>query len=190
VFDGGYELFELVDTYSGGWNVLVISLCECIAIGWVYGVRRFLNDIECMVGKKVCGFMPWMLWKWWWAVCWCFLTPLGVGFILVFSWVDYTRIDKLPNWADALGWAMTLTVIVAIFGTMIVLLCMTPGSFGERIRYLTNPLPEWGPALPKHRALVTRYVNDFVVDPSPSTSPDTVQAKYYDNHAMTMYEPK
>jgi len=190
--DGGQDLLDLVDTYAGGWNVLVISLCECIGIGWVYGVRRFLMDIETMVGTKVCGFMPWVVWKWWWAVCWCVLTPIGVTFILIFSWVDYTRIERLPHWADAIGWIITMTVIVAIFGTMIVLLVITPGSAKEKLRTLTTPTREWGPALPKHRQLVT-YVSNFDVDPTNSLSPDTVdpaapQTKYYTNQAMDMYE--
>jgi len=190
-FDGGQDLLDLVDTYAGGWNVLVISLCECIAIGWVYGVRRFLNDIETMVGKKVCGFMPWVIWKWWWAFTWCILTPLGVTFILIFSWVDYTRIERFPRWADALGWLITLTVIVCIFGTMLYLICTTPGSFGERMRKLTSPTAEWGPALPKHRMLVTSYVPNFIVDPNNDVGPDSApQSKYYVNPAMDMYESK
>lgn len=190
--DGGQDLLDLVDTYAGGWNVLVISLCECIAVAWVYGVRRFLMDIETMVGHKVCGFMPWVVWKWWWAACWCVLTPIGVTFILIFSWVDYTRIEYLPRWADAVGWIITLTVIVAIFGTMIVLLVRTPGSFSERLQVLTTPTRGWGPALPKHRQLVTGYVSNYDVDPA-NLSPDTMnhntpQVKYYVNPAMDMYE--
>ena len=34
----------------------------------------------------------------------------------------------------------------------------------QRIRYLTLPTEEWGPALVKHRKLVD-YVNGFIVDP-------------------------
>jgi len=191
--DGGKELLDLVDSYAGGWNVLLISLCECIAIAWVYGVRRFLNDIECMVGKKVCGFMPWTLWKWWWAVCWVALTPAAVTFIMIYSWVDYTRLEWAPKWADALGWLITMSVVACIFVTMIVRICKEEGSFGERISKLTNPTVEWGPALPKHRQLCTRYVNNFVVDPE-NMGPDGVvtlgqpQTKYYVNPAMDMYE--
>ncbi|KAK3766032.1 hypothetical protein RRG08_002273 [Elysia crispata] len=200
-FDGGFYLFTLIDEYSGGWNVLVISLCECIAVGYVYGVRRFLRDIETMVGTKVCGFMPWSLWKYWWMICWCCLTPLGVSFILVFSWVDYTRLEDFPRWADALGWGMTLIVIVAIFGTMVFKLIVTPGTFKERLRKLTTPRPEWGPALPKYRQLVTAYVPGFIVNLKEfeERNPDGVQiemnspnngGRYYENKAMDYYETK
>ncbi|XP_050400598.1 sodium- and chloride-dependent neutral and basic amino acid transporter B(0+) [Patella vulgata] len=165
--NGGLHMLDLMDYYSGGWNVLVIALCECIALGYVYGVRRFVRDIEVMVGKKVCGIFPWVMWKYWWMICWCFLTPVGVSFILIYSWVFYTRLDGQPNWADALGWGMTLVVVVAIFLPGLILLCTTPGTFRERIRTLTTPTKEWGPALPKHRALVASYSGpNFVIDPN------------------------
>lgn len=42
------------------------------------GIRRFLTDIETMIGKQVCGFMPYGICKYWWALCWCILTPAGL----------------------------------------------------------------------------------------------------------------
>ena len=35
----------------------------------------------------------------------------------------------------------------------------------QKLRYSTTPTPDWGPALAKHRELVTRYVPSFIVDP-------------------------
>ena len=40
-----------------------------------------MDDIETMIGKEFCrplGF-PWFIAKWWWALCWCFLTPISVA---------------------------------------------------------------------------------------------------------------
>ena len=42
------------------------------------GVRRFLQDIECMIGNNICGCMPFWLTKYWWALMWCAITPAGV----------------------------------------------------------------------------------------------------------------
>ena len=50
---------------------------------------------------------------------------------MVFSWIDYQRVDKLPQWADALGWLMTLSVILAIIVTGVVKIFMASGTFGE-----------------------------------------------------------
>ncbi|KAK7116102.1 sodium- and chloride-dependent neutral and basic amino acid transporter B(0+)-like isoform X1 [Littorina saxatilis] len=170
--DGGLDMLDLMDTYAGGWNVLIIAICECIAIGWVYGARRFLRDIETMIGSKVCGCLPWVAFKYIWAACWCFVTPVVIVFVLIFSWIDYQRVDRLPQWADALGWLMTLSVIVAIFVVAIVKFCMAPGdSFGEKWRVVTSPTSDWGPALPKHRTLVTQYVPNFIVDPKNDSLP-------------------
>ena len=55
----------------------------------------------------------------------------ALQFVMVFSWIDYQRVDKLPKWADALGWLMTLSVILAIIVTAIVRICMARGSFSE-----------------------------------------------------------
>ena len=52
---------------------------------------------------------------------------------MIFSWVKYTDMEgeKFPAWSDALGWLMTLTVIVSIIGGAIVAICTAEGSFGE-----------------------------------------------------------
>ena len=34
---GGMYMLVLLDTYAPTYAVLVIALCECIAIAWVYG---------------------------------------------------------------------------------------------------------------------------------------------------------
>ncbi|ESP00506.1 hypothetical protein LOTGIDRAFT_53058, partial [Lottia gigantea] len=149
--NGGVHMLDLIDYYAGGWNVLVIALCECIALGMVYGCRRFTADIETMLGSKVCGIFPFIIWKYWFSLCWVVLTPLALLFILFYSLIFYTRLDSQPHWADALGWGMTLSVILAIFIPAIVLLIQTPGTISQRFKILTTPTREWGPALPKYR---------------------------------------
>ncbi|KAL4227906.1 hypothetical protein ACF0H5_013346 [Mactra antiquata] len=165
--NGGIYMLEVMDTYSGGWNIMFIALCECLSICYVYGIRRFLVDIETMIGHKICGFCPFFMCKYWWALNWCALTPIGVAFIMIFSWVKYTDMegDEFPEWSDVLGWMMTLTVIVAIIGGAIVALATGEGSLGNRFKQACTPTVEWGPALVKHRKLVEKYVPNYVVDP-------------------------
>ena len=76
-------MLQLMDTYSGGWNVLLISLCECMSLAWVYGFLRFRKDIGVMLGDQWCGCIPWLPVSWWWGLCWCFLTPLGK-----YNWIE------------------------------------------------------------------------------------------------------
>lgn len=194
--NGGNYMLTVMDDYSGGWNVLVIALLECISVGYVYGVRRFLDDIETMIGKSFCGPVgfPWFVAKWWWAICWCLLTPLAVTFVLIFSWATYEgysdKRDKYPEWADALGWMMTMFVLVTIFVASLCVFIRTPGSFGERMKYLTTPTNEWGPALVKHRREAKKYVDkwdtSFEVDPhgkealENEVSPNDINVEMYD----------
>ena len=30
-------MLQLMDTYCGGWGLLIIGLLECISLGWIYG---------------------------------------------------------------------------------------------------------------------------------------------------------
>ncbi|KAL4227908.1 Sodium- and chloride-dependent glycine transporter 2 [Mactra antiquata] len=139
--NGGIYLLELLDTYSGGWNIMFIALCECLSISYVYGIRRFLVDIETMIGHKTCVCFPFSICKYWWAINWCALTPIGVTFIMIFSWVKYTDMqgDAFPEWSDTLGWMMTLTVIVAIIGGAIVAIATGKGSLGDVSVFYSHP---------------------------------------------------
>ncbi|KAL5004096.1 hypothetical protein ScPMuIL_017552 [Solemya velum] len=167
---GGSYMLDMMDTYAGGWNILFISFCECISLCLVYGIGRFLMDIETMLGKKICGFFPYAICKYWWAACWCVFTPLLVLFIMGFSWYDYKGMhendpEHFPPWADALGWLMTLVVIVSILGTPVYMLIVRSGPLGQRLREITSPTRDWGPQLVKHRMRVAEYVPNYDVDP-------------------------
>ena len=35
--NGGVYMLQVMDHYSGGWNVLIIAFVEVVCIGWVYG---------------------------------------------------------------------------------------------------------------------------------------------------------
>ena len=38
-------MLQLMDSYCGGWAILTIGLCECIAVGWVYGKKESYDSI-------------------------------------------------------------------------------------------------------------------------------------------------
>ncbi|XP_067951396.1 sodium- and chloride-dependent glycine transporter 1-like [Watersipora subatra] len=167
--DGGSYLLDLLDTYSGGWNVLLLALLECLAVGYTYGVYRFLNDIQVMIYDTAC-FPAWYCYKYWWILCWCFFTPLAVTFVMMFDWLSYSPLqydndENYEDWAQAIGWMCTLAVVVAIFIPPIYHFITESGSFTQRLSALINPTIDWGPALVEHRRLVT-YVDGWVIDPN------------------------
>ena len=102
--NGGVYMLQVMDHYSGGWNVLIIAFVEVICVGWVYGKYShssvtsltvfyiislyvlyrvcffcvgfmwFREDIGIMLGDRGC-WLPWKVCSWWWGLMWCFVTP-------------------------------------------------------------------------------------------------------------------
>lgn len=166
--NAGAHMLQLVDTFAGGWNVMLIALCECLGIIYVYGGFRWCRDIKVMLGNSGCfGSLPWECCKYWWLLNWAVLTPIGVLFIMIFSWVKYEKATwgsyVYPDWAQALGWLMTLAVVAGIIITPIFVAIFSIRQ-GKSLRSLITPTSDWGPALIQHRRLVD-YVDNFVVDP-------------------------
>lgn len=68
-FQGGIYLLTLMDWYASCFSLMLLSFLECVIISWVYGVDRFLKDIELMIGYK-----PHSYWKFMWK----YFTPAVV----------------------------------------------------------------------------------------------------------------
>lgn len=66
VSQGGFYFFHLLDRYAAGYSILIAVLFEAIAVSWIYGTRRFCDDIKDMI-----GFAP----GYYWRVCWNILAP-------------------------------------------------------------------------------------------------------------------
>ncbi|KAJ4928388.1 hypothetical protein JOQ06_016180 [Pogonophryne albipinna] len=79
---GNYWL-ALFDNFAGSIPLLVIGLCEMIAVMYIYGVDRFNKDIEFMIGHKPNLF---------WQVTWRVVSPLIMVVILILYFV--TQITK------------------------------------------------------------------------------------------------
>ncbi|WAR24980.1 SC6A5-like protein [Mya arenaria] len=168
---GGVYILQILDYYVAGWSLLFIGLTEVLAVTYVYGCRRFCDDIELMIGRP-----PALFWK----VTWMATCPIGIAFILVFAWVDYAAVTYgdyvYPGWVDGVGWLLALVSVIWIPG----LFKSTSAGYSyrlplhcnydnyllhkQKLRLITVPSREWGPALVKHRRLVER-VPGFVVDP-------------------------
>ena len=50
---GGVDLFEIFDSYAGGFSVLFPAVAELIIVMWVYGVSRFVGDVNRMLKTNV-----------------------------------------------------------------------------------------------------------------------------------------
>lgn len=144
--ESGLYILQLVDECTG-FPLMIIGISMCIAIAWVYGVKKFCGNIKHMIRHEVSLF---------WRILWLGVSPTMLLFVLIFSVVDYKPLAEkftssaYPFWSDITAFLLMTVPVVSIPLCMIVKLCMAEGSLRERLRYLCEPEPDWGPALEKH----------------------------------------
>ncbi|KAG8230248.1 hypothetical protein J437_LFUL009786 [Ladona fulva] len=131
---GGFYFFHLLDRYAAGYSMLFAVLFESIAVSWIYGIDRFCDDIKMML-----GFSPGIYWR----VCWRFVAPLFLMFIIVYGLIGYEPLTYgdyvYPVWANVLGWLIAGSSVMMIPGVAIYKIIVTPGTLSQRIKILTTP---------------------------------------------------
>ncbi|XP_055707840.1 sodium-dependent dopamine transporter isoform X1 [Phlebotomus papatasi] len=131
---GGFYFFHLLDRYAAGYSILIAVFFEAIAVSWIYGVQRFCDDIEDMI-----GFPPGLYWR----VCWKFVAPIFLLFIILYGLIMYEPLSYedyvYPGWANTLGWCIagSSMAMIPIIGTY--KFFSTSGSCRQRFRKLTTP---------------------------------------------------
>uniref|UniRef100_A0A3B1J9B0 Transporter n=1 Tax=Astyanax mexicanus TaxID=7994 RepID=A0A3B1J9B0_ASTMX len=117
--------FQLYDHFScSGASLLMLSIFQSVAIGWVYGPDRFSSNIKSMIGYPPPSTF---------TLCWRYLTPAVCTGTFVFSLVRWTplRLGKgveAPAWATALGWLLALSSVSLLPLWSIYALINTPGT--------------------------------------------------------------
>lgn len=120
----GSYVFVLFDNFSGNFPLLIIAFCECVAVSYVYGLKRFADDIEMMTGSR-----PGL----YWMICWKYLSPLAMISILAASFIEIavdgswydawvpqkgaTEKHQWPVWAILLICTLVLVSVLWIPGT-------------------------------------------------------------------------
>ncbi|KAM5132330.1 sodium-dependent neutral amino acid transporter SLC6A17-like isoform 1-T4 [Mantella aurantiaca] len=57
----GSYFVSMFDDYSATLPLIIVVIFENLAVAWVYGADRFMNDI-----KEMLGYRPWILYKYMW----------------------------------------------------------------------------------------------------------------------------
>ncbi|XP_078682720.1 sodium-dependent proline transporter-like isoform X1 [Branchiostoma floridae x Branchiostoma belcheri] len=170
--NAGMYWLQLLDWYSAGFSLMIISLCLTIAIQYVYGMKRFSKDIKTML-----GFEPPIYFK----VCWVAITPALLMFILIFNLVQFNPVTygdyEYPNWAEIMGLLMGLSSCLLIPVVAVIQVCRQKGSLLERIKAAARPSPDWGPALEDHRqemmkVYAGKYGVEVPLDGTPNKAAD------------------
>ncbi|XP_072361174.1 sodium- and chloride-dependent neutral and basic amino acid transporter B(0+)-like isoform X1 [Scyliorhinus torazame] len=150
VTQAGIYWLNLVDYFCTGWIVIITALLELVGLSWIYGVNRFIKDIEMMIGERT-----WLFWLWW-RVCWVFVSPCLLVVILIWSLSTLAPLTygsvEYPAWATALGWCMISFSIVWILIVAIGRIVQAKGStMCQKISAACTSAPDWGPFLEQHR---------------------------------------
>ncbi|XP_059833416.1 sodium- and chloride-dependent neutral and basic amino acid transporter B(0+)-like isoform X5 [Hypanus sabinus] len=156
VTEGGVYWLNLIDYFCTGWILITIALLELIGLSWVYGVNRFIKDIEMMIGER--NFLFWL----WWRVCWCFISPCMLLAILTWSLATFAPPSygpmEYPVWATPFGWFLIILCIMWIPVIAIMRVAQAEGStLSQKVAAACSSAPDWGPYLEQHRG--ERYRN-------------------------------
>ncbi|XP_063232699.1 sodium- and chloride-dependent glycine transporter 1 [Bacillus rossius redtenbacheri] len=154
--NSGMYWLQLMDKYAANWSVLLIAIAECVVISWVYGANRFLKDVQDMIGPRSRAWQ--FFWRWMWRI----VTPSTLLFILFFNWLEYSPVRYgtyvYPAWADAVGWLVGVFPVCVIVSMGVYKMAVgADGSAMQRLRALTRPTEDWGPALRKPAASPASY---------------------------------
>ncbi|KAK7474555.1 hypothetical protein BaRGS_00034200, partial [Batillaria attramentaria] len=125
--EGGLYVVNLMDRFAAGYSILFAVFFETLAVSWAY-------DLEAMLGHRPGRY---------WLLCWKFVAPVFLVFIMVFGLVNYTPLtyDKYeyPPGASVIGWAIALSSILCIPGFALYGIITAKGSLSERLHYLLEP---------------------------------------------------
>ncbi|XP_061659230.1 sodium- and chloride-dependent GABA transporter 2-like isoform X1 [Syngnathoides biaculeatus] len=136
VTPGGLYVFQIYDHFScSGASLLLLSIFQSIAIGWIYGAERFSSNIKDMTGHNTLLLFQ---------LCWKYLTPAVCTATFLFSLVCWSPLSLgkgliTPGWATALGWLLTLSSVSLLPIWAIYALAITPGTLTQRFHHLCNP---------------------------------------------------
>ena len=111
---------DVFNDYGANTPLLVIGFFEFAVIGWLYGVRRFMADIDSMIGGPTTWYGKAA--RWYFKICLWFIAPillLGIfilamvgGFDMSYkAWNESGARYTVPNpeyddWVQGIIWAL------------------------------------------------------------------------------------
>ncbi|RXM35525.1 Sodium-dependent neutral amino acid transporter B(0)AT1 [Acipenser ruthenus] len=126
---GNYWL-ALFDEFAGSIPLLIIGFCEMVGVVYIYGIDRFNDDIEFMIGHKPNIF---------WQATWRVISPLVMLVILLFYFV--TKVNKelfYIAWNPDYAVYVTATFPYLVLTIFLIRALTLPGAT-EGLVYLFTP---------------------------------------------------
>ncbi|XP_035779621.1 sodium-dependent neutral amino acid transporter B(0)AT3-like isoform X1 [Anopheles albimanus] len=141
----GSYIFQLMDSFAGSYTLLIIAFFECIGVSYIYGIKRFADDIELMTGSR-----PGL----YWMLCWKYISPIAMITILVASFLELaSEGSSYPGWnaltgtTDRLEWPHWCIVVAILL--ILVSILWIPGVAILRlcgINVIEDSEPAWFPS--------------------------------------------
>ncbi|XP_041357404.1 sodium-dependent proline transporter-like [Gigantopelta aegis] len=177
VTKGGIWVLTLMEGYSASYSLMFVCFCELIAVSWIYGLRRFCDDIEMML-----GFQPSIYWKAMWLV----ISPLFILAMVILSLVQYKPAYygdyEFESWAQKVGWGMVALPVAAI----LLGLPIQTIRYGSVIK-AAKAVPKWGPASTEHRTNKYAVLNEGFEYDNITMTTQTLNNGYFTKDGATYY---
>ena len=80
VWQGGLVIMDIVGTLGGDFIIYLMVVVQTIGICWIYGLDRFIRDIEFMLSIKLNAY---------WKITWAYVIPIVLIFIFSYAMATY-----------------------------------------------------------------------------------------------------
>ncbi|KAM9299690.1 sodium-dependent neutral amino acid transporter B(0)AT2-like [Gastrophryne carolinensis] len=115
----GSYFVSMFDDYSATLPLIIVVIFENLAIAWVYGADRFMNDIQEML-----GYRPWFLYKYMWQYV-SILAMIGLLLAsLIRMCITHPKYQSWNMelseeiWLDYPPWALALLISLIILASL------------------------------------------------------------------------
>ncbi|XP_052801546.1 sodium-dependent proline transporter-like isoform X2 [Mya arenaria] len=136
----GAYIFLWMDWYNGAWIGPIVAFVELVTIAWIYGMDRFNEDVQMMIGRDV----PMVL-----RILAAFIAPIIVLIIFLTSCVEYVPPSYgeyvYPSLARVLGWVSVALVMSPMWIQAVQTVRAEHGTIVNKLQQALSPLSIWGP---------------------------------------------
>ncbi|HNX63894.1 MAG TPA: sodium-dependent transporter [Oscillospiraceae bacterium] len=131
----GVAWLDIIDNWTNQYNMLIIGVLECIAVGWVFNASKILDEIN----RNTIKFKLSKVWFFWSVKV---IAPLSLGGLLCWNLYTLFFINNgkygYPLWSEVIG-GWVVTGLVFISG--IIIYIVTKKS--KRLTELSKKEPQW-----------------------------------------------
>ncbi|XP_072348619.1 sodium-dependent neutral amino acid transporter B(0)AT2-like isoform X2 [Scyliorhinus torazame] len=115
----GNYFVAMFDDYSATLPLILVVLFELIAVSWIYGADKFMDDIQAMIGHR-----PFVLYKYLWKfVCPCMMAALLLASLIRMcikhpqyrAWNQQKAKEMLLEYPD---WALAMMILLIIMACL------------------------------------------------------------------------